>query len=396
MKIFSIFMNHFMYVIARRAAVLGVFACLLSSALAAQPDVILDENGVNALGLETAVAEESDFEETTFALGRIEENPQHHAVLSSRIAGRIVEVKAFVGEEVQKGDVLVRVESRQPGDPPPVIDLKSPISGLVTESHIRQGEPVEPDKELLDMADLKEVWAVARVPEHQAGKLKPGMKAHIRVAALGDTAIQGELLRFGTTADRESGTIDAVFKVSNPDLKMRAGMRAEFSIIFSKREGVISVPREALQGDANNRVVYVRDFDLKNAFYRTPVKVGQMNDRRVEIVSGLLPSDEVVTKGSYSLGFAGGSGPSLKEALDAAHGHEHNEDGSEKTDAQKKADQSKGHDHEHGDHEEGGSSSLLTRFFMGTTALLFVLLVVVSFAKRQPKKEEETETPDAH
>ena len=68
-----------------------------------------------------------------------------------------------------------------------------------------------------------------------------------------------------------------------------------------------------------------------------PVHLGEQNDEYVEVISGLLPGDDVVTQGAYSLGFAGGgSGISLKEALDAAHGHEHNEDGSELTDAQKK------------------------------------------------------------
>ena len=48
--------------------------------------------------------------------------------------------------------------------------------------------------------------------------------------------------------------------------------------------------------------------------------------------------DEVITTGSYGLNHVGGaSGMSLKEVLDAAHGHEHNEDGSEMTAEQKAA-----------------------------------------------------------
>jgi len=34
------------------------------------------------------------------------------------------------------------------------------------------------------------------------------------------------------------------------------------------------------------------------------VQVGEINDRFVEITSGLLPADEVVTRGAYSLSFA--------------------------------------------------------------------------------------------
>ncbi|MGD7652167.1 MAG: efflux RND transporter periplasmic adaptor subunit [Verrucomicrobiales bacterium] len=342
--------------------------------------VILDKAGVEALGIETVEVEESVFEETAFAIGRIEEIPARHAVLSSRIPGRVVELNAQEGDVVVAGQSLMRVESRQPGDPPPTIELKAPVGGLIVLSHVRLGEPVEPDRELLDISDMSSVWAVARVPEFQAGRLKVGSKARITVAALGDQVLEGEMLRFGTSADRMSGTIDAIFKVENPGMRMRPGMRAEFQIVVDRDDGVMSVPRAALQGDPANRHVFVRDFDLPDAFLKSAVRTGRVSGERVEILSGVFPGDEVVTHGSYPLGFVGGGGVSLKEALDAAHGHEHNEDGTIKTDA--------------GEGEEaagdaggggggGGKVSWRERFFMGTSGLLAVLLVVQSVMTRR-------------
>ena len=367
---------------------------ILSLALAASPltvtaasvsdTIVLDENGVKNLRLETVEAEETDFEETVFALGRIAEIPERHAVVSSRISGRVIGLEAQEGDTVEAGQVLVRVESRQPGNPPPVIELKAPIGGLLVQSHVRIGEPVEPDKELLDISDLSEVLAIARVPEHHAAQLAPGSKAHIMVAALGDQIIEGEMLRFGTSADRESGTIDAVFRVANPGLRMRPDMRAEFSVVLSKRENVMSIPRAALQGDTSNRFVYVKDFELPNAFIKTPVQVGQMNDRFVEIIAGLFPADEVVTRGAYSLSFAGGGTVSLIEALDAAHGHKHSADGSEPT-GDEAGDEHAGEDdgNDHGvPHAE---SSPLWKYVSGVLFLL--LLVSLAFRKSQSPSE---------
>jgi len=85
---------------------------------------------------------------------------------------------------VKEGDEVAKVESRQPGDPPPVIVLKAPLSGLVTHVDARLGDPIDPEKAMLEITDLSEVYAVARVPEHQAGRMKPGTVAHIKVAAL--------------------------------------------------------------------------------------------------------------------------------------------------------------------------------------------------------------------
>jgi membrane fusion protein, heavy metal efflux system len=342
--------------------------------------VVLSETGVKNLRIDTVEVEESDFEEIVFALGRIEAIPSKIAAVSSRIPGRVIELKAIPGDQVQAGQEVARIESRQPGDPPPSIVLKAPIAGLITKVEARLGDPLEPEKSLMEITDLGEVYAVARVPEHQAGNMKLGTVAHIKVAALPNEKFDGELLRFGTSADRQSGTIDAIFRLPNTSGLLRADMRAEFSIVLSKRLGVVSVPRGAIQGEAANRFVYVEDFDLKNAFVKTQVEVGKINDRFVEILSGLLPGDKVVIRGGYSLAFAGGGSISLKEALDAAHGHEHNEDGSELTPEQKvaRSGAAAGH-HEHG--KDGNP------FWMIVSGVLFVLLIVSNLFRRGPARE---------
>jgi len=371
---------------------LFLFLAFAATAVAAKVDaqkaantVILDEHGVQNLRIETVEAEETTFEETVFALGRIEAIPSRRAVVASRIPGRIVEIKATLGDVVETGAEVARLESRQPGDPPPSVWLKALRGGLVTDSQARLGEPVEPDKVLLEITDLGEVHAIARVPEPLAGRLKPGDLAHIRVSALPDETFDGELLRFGTAADRESGTLDAIYRLPNAALRLRPGMRAEFSIVLGKREGVVSVPRVALQGEASNRFVYVADFDLKNAFVKAPVQIGTINDRFVEITGGLLPGDQVVTRGAYALAFAGKGSVSLKEALDAAHGHEHAEDGSELPAGGKAA--KGGHAHEHEGAEEHGASPLLL-LSLASNGVLLVLLIVASLRGRKAVSPE--------
>lgn len=309
----------------------SVFSCLLL-AEESEDVVILNEVGVKNLRIETVLVEESDFSTTVFSLGRIESIPEKSGAVSSRISGRVVELLVSPGDQVESGATVAKIESRQPGNPPPVIPLMAPVGGLVTSLDIRLGDPVEPDRALLEIINLDEVYAFARVPEHQAGLLEPGTKSYIHVAALPNEDFEGELVRFGTSANRESGTLDAIFRLKNTKGRLRPGMRAEFSIVIRSRENVLSVPREAIQGDAGNPFVYVKHFDLPNAFVKAPVELGEKNDRFVEILNGVFPADEVVTRGAYSLAFAGGgSGISLKEALDAAHGHEHAEDGSELT-----------------------------------------------------------------
>jgi multidrug efflux pump subunit AcrA (membrane-fusion protein) len=336
--------------------------------------VILDENGVKNLRIETQVVEETTFEESLFALGEIEVYPGRRAVISSRIPGRALEVYIINDHPIEKGQTAILVESRQPGNPPPTIALPSPISGLVSETHIAPGDPVDPEKVLGEVLDLSEVYAIARVPQHLAGQLKQGQSARISVSAVPGRTFDAELEHLGAVADAASDTVEAAFHVNNPDFALRPGMRAEFSIVVGKKEGVFSIPRTALQGDASNRFVYVKDFEIPNAFVKTPVVVGSMNASSAEIVSGLLPADEIVTRGAYSLAFAGAGTLSLKEALDAAHGHEHAEDGSELTQQTKAP-------------SEAAQKTEPSRFWMFVSGGLFVLLVIVA-ARRKGRHAE--------
>ncbi|NQX00842.1 efflux RND transporter periplasmic adaptor subunit [bacterium] len=339
--------------------------------------VVLDAAGVTNLGIETVQVEEADFERSIFVLGEIEHTCESHSVLSSRIAGRAVDVLAHEGEFVEKDQILGRVESRQPGGPPPVIDLKAPANGLIIRSELHLGGPVEPDRELMEILDLSQVWVIARVPQHQAAILAGGLTANVKIPAIGSESITAKFLRLGVGDEAIKSSVEAIFEIPNPGNRIRPGMRAELSLITSKREAVTSIPRDALQGDRSNRFVFIKDYELENAFVRVPVTVGEIAGDRVEILSGLLPGDEVVLKGAYSLSFAGKGSASLKEALDAAHGHPHKEDGTEMSAAEIAAPSSDGHAHDHGHgHGHGaGSSSMLVLFLSIACGVLFLLLL---------------------
>jgi multidrug efflux pump subunit AcrA (membrane-fusion protein) len=340
--------------------------------------IVLDENAVKNLEIQTVEAQESDFDRTLFALGEVEHTCESHSILSSRAAGRITEILFHKGDFVTKGDVIARVESRQAGNPPPVIELKAPASGLVTDSQTHLGAPVEPDATLMEILDLSTVWIIAKIPQNDASILNEGLTAKIRVPAIGNKELTAKFLRLGVGADAQKGTIDAVFALPNPGNPLRPGMRAELSLVASQRDAVLSIPREALQGDRSNRFVFIKDYELANTFVRVPVLTGDQNHERVEITSGLYPGDEVVTQGAYPLSFAGKGSVSLKEALDAAHGHPHNEDGTEMTKEQIAS--AKGTDtHSH-------SSSPLVTILSITCALLFVAVLTMAFIIRNRLK----------
>jgi membrane fusion protein, heavy metal efflux system len=328
---------------------------------------------VKNLRIETVEAQPLVFAETVFALGRLEVLPGHKGVVSSRVPGRVQSVIALPDMLCDEGDELVWVESRQAGDPPPVVRLDAPIAGTIANVRVAVGQPVEPGDALVEIYDLSVLEAVAAVPAHQAGMLRKGMKAEIRVAGFPDQVVTAELNHLGAEADADDGP--------NPDGLFRPGLRAEFSIILSEREEVMSLPREAVLGEGASRFVFIKDYDLDHAFVKTPVVLGAQNDRFVEVVEGLLPGDEIVVRGGYSLSFAGKGSVSLKEALDAAHGHPPNEDGTEMT-AEQIAAAGGGATGDGAQGASGGGGKSQVRFWQIACGVLAVLLALSAWKRR--------------
>lgn len=345
--------------------------------------VFLDATGVKNLRLEMAEAEERTFDETLHVLGRAEVFPGKRQVVSSRVAGRAVQVLAVVDHEVKAGDPLVVVESRQAGDPPPRVTLVAPIAGYVVELSVAPGDPVSPEKPLLAIVDLSRVHALARVPEHHANRLRRGLKVRVTSPGWPGEVWESEIAHLGAMADPDSGTLEAACYVDNEGTWLRPGMRVEFDIVTRTRPGLMSVPRSAVQGEGANRFVFVADDAVTNAFVKVPVVVGAVNDQYAEIPEGLFPGDRVVTAGAYSLAYAGKGNVSLKDALDAAHGHEHNEDGSEKVAG---ASGEAGHAHDVAGHGAsagaGGRSALLWFSLAGNGVLLVLLLLGIGTGRR--------------
>ncbi len=253
------------------------------------------------LGVTVEEAETRTIEKTLSAIGAIEAIPTKSAVLSSRIAGRVAAISVVSGDKVTKGQTLIEVESRQVGSPPPRVPYAAPIDGVVTAVDASLGAPVEPDKNLLEVVDLSEVYAEGRIFEGQVAAVKVGQKVRVQVESFPDEVFEGMVDVVSGALDPESRTLRVWAKLKNPDGKLRPNMRARLSIVTSEADSVIGVPHSAILGEAGNLFAFVQADEQGLTYERRPVVVGTKDDRYVEIIEGIYPGDKVVTLGNYQL-----------------------------------------------------------------------------------------------
>jgi len=176
--------------------------------------------------------------------------------------------------------------------------IKTPISGVVAERHIKVGNMILPNQAVFRVTGLNPLIAVLHVPEGQMGKLREGLKAQLGIDAVKDTVFQGRIKRISPVVDPATGTVKITIETRDESGLLRPGMFARIKIIYDVHENIIKAPKDAIISEDREAAVFVVRDSLA---IRRNVTVGYTNTTHVEILEGLAVGDTVVTTGKGSL-----------------------------------------------------------------------------------------------
>jgi len=181
--------------------------------------------------------------------------------------------------------------------------LASPVSGVVLARNAQAGEVVQPGQVVLKVADLTSPL-VLRLPlsARDAGRVRVGDAARVRVAEQGDQVLNGTVTRIGESADTRTGAVTVEIELSGrPDLRSGQIASAELSVRRAPdRTGSFArIPAEAVL-EAEGARAFVLRLDGGVA-RRTAVGFGGF-DGDDALVSGLADGSQVITAGA---GFVG-------------------------------------------------------------------------------------------
>lgn len=182
-----------------------------------------------------------------------------------------------------------------------VLDILSPASGSVILVEIEEGEIVTSGaisytsgSTLMTIADLSKMQIRAGVNEVDVGKIRDGQEVSIDVDAYPNATFHGVITHIAPAARDEQGVkiFDVEIDIVDSDERLKPGMTANIEIQGDHREGVLTVPVEAVFKKAGRYVVYVMDGSPDEPVERE-VSVGISNISATEIVDGLSDGDTV-------------------------------------------------------------------------------------------------------
>lgn len=170
--------------------------------------------------------------------------------------------------------------------------LKSPISGTVSQRLAQPGERVAVDARVLEVVDLSRLELEAALPAADAGTLRAGATAELRVEGLPDP-VSAQVVHLNPAT--QAGTRAVLVYLSlQPAPGLRVGLFARGTIALEQRR-VLSLPLSAVRLDDALPYVVVLD---GQALRRRTVKTGARGlvDRieSVEITDGLRDGDRIL------------------------------------------------------------------------------------------------------
>ena len=183
----------------------------------------------------------------------------------------------------------------------PLLPVRSPISGIITEKHAIVGELSDPSKSLYTVADLSTVWVLVDIHEKDLAKVHKGQAAIVSVSAFPDQKLKGRITYIADLVDEATRTVKARVAVANPGRKLKPEMFATVELaLAADTPPVLAVPEDALQDLDGKKVVFVADVKGVEFKPRT-VEPGRTAGGMVEIVSGLKEGERYAIKGSFIL-----------------------------------------------------------------------------------------------
>jgi membrane fusion protein (multidrug efflux system) len=140
--------------------------------------------------------------------------------------------------------------------------IESPISGVIVEQFIEEGDNVKKDEVVFQVADFDPLLAKIYIPEKDLSKIKKGQMARIVSEFLPEIKFLGKVKDVSPVVDPESGTVKVTLEIKNPvDGALKAGMFVSVFTTIDRHKDAMSIPKKALILEAETDEVFIaKDF----------------------------------------------------------------------------------------------------------------------------------------
>ena len=172
--------------------------------------------------------------------------------------------------------------------------IRAPFTGILGFRNISEGSLVTPNTVITTLDDISTIKLDFNIAEVYLAQLQPGQTITANSIVYRGQEFQGIVTSIGSRVDTSTRSVQVRAEIDNTDGLLRPGMLLTVGLTLNPRDAVV-VPEAAVVPSQGRQYVFV--IDEESVARRVEVQLGRRRPGQVEIVSGVVPGQRVVTQG---------------------------------------------------------------------------------------------------
>lgn len=180
------------------------------------------------------------------------------------------------------------------------MNITAPFTGVIVElPYYTRGTRIPSGSHIATLMSYNEMFMEINLPEKNISELEEGQEVLITNYTLPEDTLKGTVSELSPAISTETRTFTGIIDVENPDLRLRPGMFVKADIITAEKDSTIVIPKDVIM--SGNRGKYVFIVGRNSAADDRRITTGIENQDYVEVLEGLQANDRLIVKGFETL-----------------------------------------------------------------------------------------------
>ena len=185
--------------------------------------------------------------------------------------------------------------------------IRAPFAGVLGIRQVNLGQYLSGGDPVVQLQAIAPIYAEFSVPQQLADGLTPGAEVRAVTDQHAEVLATGKITAVNSVIDTQTRNVDVQATFANEDHKLKPGMFIEIVIMLETKTAVVALPTSAVAyAPYGNSVFIVEDMDgpdgkkykgVRQQF----VKLGDSRGDQVSVLSGVTAGQEVVSSGVFKL-----------------------------------------------------------------------------------------------
>jgi membrane fusion protein, multidrug efflux system len=178
--------------------------------------------------------------------------------------------------------------------------ITAPITGVVSQRQIEDGEAVSPGDELFTVVNSNTLELSGQIPVDQAARVRVGQPVVFTLDAAPEREYRGSVARVDPVADPQTRQVGVFVRLPNPGGTIVGGQFAKGRVVGQAASNAVVVPAGAVRQATDGPYVFVVAGDR---IARRTVTLGARDEARgiIAIKSGVQPGERVLVTSTIQM-----------------------------------------------------------------------------------------------